>query len=371
MRAEKMVIDRDRLYNLYWSRFESDWWDFETRRGNVISSRLDALTRLLLAAKLGSTIDVRRVHSAYVSWIKTNTPYESLEEELKDFVRFGMHYEELLGRSKGVLTEFGSRIGIWDTSTVFPLAIYLAAEGGMTNIELRECLAHVESLIVRRSVCGLVTKEYNKYFTEIIMKLRKSGVSVQSLVSILIAGDSETRRFPNDEEFASAWKSKPFYDRLTSSQITSILNRLEMETRSSRAEEVPIPFVSVEHIMPQQWTDNYPLCGMNVPKEMNAEWYFNISEDKKALYEQLKPHILKRRSIIHNIGNLTAVTHPLNSAMKNAGFADKKACFRESVLALNRYFDSIPEWGEQAINERADKLFVSACKLWPAPVKGM
>jgi hypothetical protein len=199
------------------------------------------------------------------------------------------------------------------------------------------------------------------------MKLRKSGVSVQSLVSILIAGDSETRRFPNDEEFASAWKSKPIYERLTSSQIISILNRLEMESRSSRAEDVPIPLVSVEHIMPQQWTDNYPLCGMNVPKEMNVEWDFNISDEKKALYEQLKPHILKRRSIIHNIGNLTAVTHPLNSAMKNAGFADKKACFRESVLALNRYFDSIPEWDEQAINERADKLFVSACKLWPAP----
>lgn len=371
MRAEKMDIVRDRLYNEYWSRFEDKWWDVESRRGNVISSRLDALTRILLAAKLGSTIDVRRVHSEYASWIETCSPYESIEDELKDFVKYGTHYEQLFNRSKGVLTTFGSRIGIWDTSTVFPLAIFLAAEGGMIEAELLKCLAHIESLIVRRAVCGLVTKDYNKYFAEIIMRLRNSGVSAQSLVSILIASDSETRRFPNDEEFATAWKSKPFYDRLSSWQITSILSRLEIETRSSRAEDAPMQNISVEHIMPQQWTDNYTLNGMVVPKEMNADWYFNVSEEKKSMYEQLKLPILKRRIIIHNIGNLTAVTQPLNAAMRNAGFADKKAKLRESVLALNRYFDSIPEWDEQAIQERADKLFFSACKAWPAPVKGM
>ena len=144
-----------------------------------------------------------------------------------------------------------------------------------------------------------------------------------------------------------------------------------MEIRSDRAEAIPIPNISVEYIMPQQWTDHYPLYETVVPKEMNAEWYFNPSEEKMALYAQLKPHIMKRRSILHNIGNLTAVTHPLNGAMRNAGFTDKKTYFRESVLALNRYFDSIPTWDEQAIKERADKLFVSACKVWPAPAKGM
>lgn len=369
MRAEKTASDRDRLYNEYWSRFESEWWDVESRRGNIISSRLDALTRNILSAKLGSTIDVRRVHSAYANWIETNSPYDSLEDELKDFVKYGTYYEQLLGRSKGTLTTFGIRTSIWDTSTIIPLAIYLAAEGGMPEAELSECLTHLESFIVRRAVCGLVTKDYNKYFTEIIMRLRKSGVSVQSLVNILLAGDSETRRFPNDEEFAAAWSSKPFYDRLTSSQITSILIRLEMETRSIRAENSPLPHVSVEHIMPQQWAEHYPLCDQVVPKEMNAEWYFNLSEEKMELYAQLKPHIMKRRSIIHNIGNLTAVTQPLNAAMRNASFTDKKIYFRESVLALNRYFDSVPAWDEHAIKGRADKLFISACKVWRAPIK--
>ena len=59
MRAEKVEIERDRLYNTYWSHFENIWWDVETRRGNQTSSRLDTLTRTLLSSKLGSAIDVK------------------------------------------------------------------------------------------------------------------------------------------------------------------------------------------------------------------------------------------------------------------------------------------------------------------------
>ena len=138
--------------------------------------------------------------------------------------------------------------------------------------------------------------------------------------------------------------------------------------RSNRAEEAPIPAISVEHVMPQEWTENYPLVGEMVPKEMNNYWFFGGTDEEKQRYERLRPLIQQRRELIHCVGNLTVVTQPLNAAMRNARFDQKKDYFRESVLALNRYFDPITEWNEHAIQERADNLFRHASTIWVGPI---
>ncbi len=368
MRAEKIEVDRDRLYNTYWSRFESAWWDEEIRRGNQKSSRLDTLTRTLLSSKLGSAIDVRRVHSAYTEWIETSAPFATLEDELNEFVSYGAYFEQLHGKSEGPLAAFGRRMQTWETTTVFPLAIYLAAEGSLSAQELTKALAHIESFVVRRAVCGLQTKEYNKFFIEVIARLRNSRQKGERpLMEIFSAGEGETRRFPTDQEFASAWKTKPFYNRLTSEQLTLMFRQLEAEIRSDRAESTPIPCVSVDHVMPQQWTDNYPIAGESVPKNMNSDWFFGRTDEEKETYERLRPHIQQRRNFIHSIGNLTAVTQALNAAMRNACFSEKKQYLRESVLALNRYFDQISDWNERAIEDRADSLLRHARVLWVGP----
>jgi hypothetical protein len=368
MRAEKAAIDRDRLYETYWSRFESVWWTEETRRGNQISSKLDTLTRTLLSSKLGAPIDVRRVHAAYTDWIKKYSPYGSLEDELGEFVTYGEYFQQLYEELDGPLSAFGHRMQTWETTTVFPLAIYLAAEGSLSVQDLREALAYIESFVVRRVVCELQTKEYNKFFIEVVDRLRKIGVTYGALRKILSDSDTETRRFPSDEEFASAWKTKPFYPRLKSGQLTLMFRQLEMAIRSHRAEVTPIPNISVEHIMPQQWTENYSLNGESISKSLNTDLSYYLVNEEKEMYIRLEPLIRRRRSLIHSIGNLTVVTQPLNAAMKNAGFAQKKQYLRESVLALNRYFDQIPDWDEQAIEDRAESLFSHARTIWSGPL---
>ena len=370
MRAEKADVDRDQLYESYWSRFEDTWWDWETRRGNQTSSRLDTLTRTLLSSKVGNPIDVRRVHAAYTEWIETSQPYGSLDDELKTFVAYGAYFEQLNGKSDGPLSAFGHRMHTWETTTVFPLAIYLAVESGLTAQGLLATLNVIESFIVRRAVCDLQTKEYNKFFIEVIARLRKAGPSLQALKDVLSSGEGETRRFPKDSEFAVAWKTKPVYGRLTSAQLTLMFRQLEAAIRSERAEATPIPNVSIEHVMPQQWTDNYPLDGKSVPKEMNADWYFGRTPKEKESYEQLRPLIQQRRNLVQCFGNLTAVTQTLNAAMKNSSFSDKKQYLRESVLALNRHFENLAEWNERMIEERADILFRHAGRLWGGPMEG-
>lgn len=364
MRAEKNETKRDELYKNYWERFEDNWWDIDTKRGNQTSSHLDLLTRTLLSAKLGEPVDVRRVHSAYRTWIEKNKPYASLEEELKQYGVYADAFEQLREKTRGPLTTFGRKMTIWGTTTVFPLASYLYAEGNLSEAQLSNCLRILESFVVRRAICDLNNKDYNKYFIEVISKLRKSEDVQSAIIGVLLHGEGETRRFPADEEFKSAWISKYFYKKLRPDQLIQVFTSLETAVRSERAEHAIIPMLSVEHVMPQDWAENYPISGHTIPKQMNVLSYFSDKEEEQALYNKLKSEIVRRRELIHTIGNLTAVSQPLNSAMKNAKYSDKKKYFQESVLSINRYFDQQSEWSERQIEERAEKLFVHASLIW-------
>lgn len=367
MRVEKAEIQRDEFYRKYWERFENHWWDFEVKRGNQTSSRLDLLTRSILSSQLGQAVDVKRVHSAYRDWIDRAKPYPSLEEELKLFGLYGDAFEQLHGKTKGILSDFGKRMTIWETSTVFPLACFLASECSLTETVLHECLELIESFVVRRAICALNNKEYNKFFIDVISKVRGTQDIQISLSEVLMNGEGDTRRFPNDDEFKHSWVSNQFYGRFSSEQLVQIFLRIEASVRSSRAEHTTISLASIEHVMPQDWAENYPLSGEYIPKNMTFDWYFPKNEEEKSYYENVKAGISRRRRMIHNVGNLTAVTQPLNSAMKNAKFEVKKNNFQESVLSINRYFERFDSWSEEQIEKRAEVLFTHANSIWKSP----
>ena len=364
MRAEKSEIKRDELYNNYWVRFESKWWDEEVQRGSQKSSFLDLLTRTILSAKLAEPVDVRRVHSEYMAWIEREKPYLTLEDELKDFCIYADAFEQLYGKKEGVLSAFGTAMRVWGTTTIFPLVSYLYADAKITESKIFECLKTLESFVVRRAICGLDNKGYNKFFIGVISKLKKADNVGDELFEILLGGEGDTGRFPSNDDFKQAWISNGLYSRLKPDQLVYIFTRLESAIRSHRAENDSIYMASIEHVMPQKWTKNYPIAGVFVPESMNNTFFYPKNEDEEILYQKVEVEIKKRRSLIHTIGNLTAVTQSLNSAMKDAKFLDKKEYLKESVLAINRYFDSQEDWDNQNIEDRSKSLFDYANKIW-------
>ena len=83
--------------------------------------------------------------------------------------------------------------------------------------------------------------------------------------------------------------------------------------------------------------------------------------------------VVKRNAVLQTIGNLTLLTQPLNSAVSNGPFKQKReAIAGQSQLRLNSYFQKprdMVEWNEQDIVNRASHLFEIACKIWPFPKK--
>ena len=65
MRAEKERLNRDEIFDEYWSKFETDFWSTEVKRGGRTYSRLDLGLRYFLMAKTGQMVDARRVNEEY------------------------------------------------------------------------------------------------------------------------------------------------------------------------------------------------------------------------------------------------------------------------------------------------------------------
>ena len=220
---------------------------------------------------------------------------------------------------------------------------------------------------MRRLICRKDKKEYNKYFIEIVARLRQDGPSHAALKRVLAGGAGATREWPDDEEFERCFCSLPVYNALQGAPIGAILKLIEDQLRTTKTEKVIIPSSSVEHVMPQEWADHYPLDGVLVPREMVRDWFFSSDDEAVAKWEQIKEKVQSRNRAIHCLGNLTIVTQPLNAAMKNAPFKEKKAELRNSVLILNRYFDSLENWDEKEMDRRARSLFDTARHIWTGP----
>lgn len=74
---------------------------------------------------------------------------------------------------------------------------------------------------------------------------------------------------------------------------------------------------------------------------------------------------------MHSLGNLTLLTQPLNSAVRNGPFMLKRPeIARQSQLRLNSYFQNFDDsdpWDETTIIERGKSLAALALNIWPKP----
>ncbi len=105
---------------------------------------------------------------------------------------------------------------------------------------------------------------------------------------------------------------------------------------TSEMEKVPNPGLTLEHVLPEQPAGNYP----------------QFTEEEKRLYTR-------------RIGNMSLLTHKLNSDAKSAPFSEKKETYKKSTLTLTGHLADISEWNVSEIEKRQLMLSELALKTWP------
>lgn len=356
--------DVERLYTAYWHPYDttdasgSGFWKTIVRQGRLQRPRMDLFLFHYLAYRTESEIVISHLFKAFQSWWLQED--RSVEVELRELQRYSEVFKQLYSRDDASrLDVFGRRLRIMDTSTLYPLLLFLLVEKVQEIGDERDgILTDLESYLVRRMVCGFTSKNYNRIFLSMLRSLRKAPrIDRAAVQAQLMSSESDTARWPSDSEFRTAWLSRPAYSVLTAQRIVMVLEALEWQGYGSKQEHGPFPSTtpySIEHLLPQNPSP--------------ANWPLGLVDETDSVEREAALH--RREQLKHTFGNLTLVTQSLNSLLGNDSFDEKRKELILSVLRLNRYFEhhSIHDWNEARIIERGQRLFSTAVIVWPHPV---
>lgn len=352
-RAEKQGARVEELYRKLWDPLDDAWWREAAPNARPTRPRIDHFLAHTLAAETGGKISMRELYAEYRAFAvpKGKPRFDDVQDELQLLAHYAPLYETLEGRlsTDPDLKWFGRKMAAWQTTTVYPVAMQLGAEG--VDRTTRAAITRLlYAYIVRRALCGLTTKNLNNIFQTLAARFRERGVSVATFKAFFHGRGGDSIRFPDDRELLAGILTNDAYSISPQPRLVDILWELEDASKTSFAERHDRPGnLWVEHVLPQTWTEDWPF----------------VDADFADRYSDL-PHAVIRRSIINTLGNLTLVTSGLNISAGNKSFADKQAKFAEHTgLFLNKWFAQPVRWTEMEIRERGERLAALAVKIWP------
>lgn len=361
LRAARAGEAQEQLYQEFWQRFDDPFWRTEIKQGRLSRPRSDLYLQHFLTSRQTVDIPVKHLFVEYKHWINKSRPFATVRAELETLARQGEHFRRMVEPQVGdVLFPLMSFLDAFDIRTIYPLLLHLL-EAGLSEEDWHALSTIFESYLLRRSVCGLTTKNYNRVFLALTRFLRADGTSVERIQSHLTGLSGESTEWPTDQAFRSAWTTTHIYQTLQNPKIIHIFKRLNSTYLSSKHEELVILSpLTVEHIMPQSWIEQWPLPS-GTTGLTGAELWEADPDDPRV-------HETKRRNaLVQTIGNLTVLTQPLNSTLSNSAWDVKKPLLAGSLLPINQSLLGRSVWDEAGIEERTHELFDRALSLWPGP----
>lgn len=363
--------DADQLYSNLWAQFEASFWSESQTRGRLRRPRLEWFVQTALQAEAGDDIDIGRLYSGYRRFAGSGASARPAAEQLEVLNRYAEHYRALVtGIGDTPIALLGRRMTTWDASTIHPLALRIA-DAGLEAKEQQDIFDDIESYFVRRAVCRLPTKNYNKVFAQQLKKLAASDIGHTEFRNALAEPTGDASRWPRDDEFRRAWlEGEIFPGRLDAARLRTIFHRLETAMRSARTEEnVPLLLenLDVDHILPQSWYAYWRLSdGQSATLEEAQHALLSQFADQPATGKARA--VLAREQHVPRIGNLTLIHYGVNRGLQNRAFGEKRqAFFENSNLQINRALMLREKWDEVAIQERGELLFEFARKIWRGP----
>ena len=382
LQAARRRISPEPLYQAYWKQFdeaidpgavrskkhpESRFWRMEERQGRLTSVRLDLLLFHYAVLRRQSEFKFTHLYQVFREWWEKG-PERDIAGELQQLAGAAANFRELIERNQQ--TRFGlfaHRLRVLDTTTVFPLVLLLKErEGAMGPQVFETALADLESYLIRRAICRLTPKAYNRVFLSILQSVAKAAPEQAAAVMrrelLNLSGD--TQNWPTDQDVEPKWLYEDAYLLLRAGRTQMILEGIELALDTNRQEARPVfgegRMASVEHLWPQNG-------------DLQA-WAVGVYNARPEVTPQ---DVARFRRAIQSFGNLTLLTQPLNSAVGNGPWhrppesqakGKRDEILRSSTLRLNQYFRDVGEvWDASTIEARAKVLFTHFKRVWPFP----
>ena len=162
---------------------------------------------------------------------------------------------------------------------------------------------------MRRGVCALTTKDYNRLFLQALLAARQADPANagDAVVNFLADQTADSRLWPHDGVFIATLTVEGIYNSMHRARLKTFLVGLETFSRTSKTDRTAAPVkcadkkINIEHVMPQSWEQNWALP-------------LDATEQQK----------FARIEALHRLGNLTLASSSLNSALSHHPWQVKK-----------------------------------------------
>ncbi|MCL2115611.1 MAG: DUF262 and DUF1524 domain-containing protein [Methanobrevibacter sp.] len=339
--------EQEKIYNNYWRKMELGFAHSESY------NLFDRFIRDYLTIKLERIPTFKNIYTEFKVYSKRfkesskkikrfSMDIEDVEELMEDIFKYAKYYfnitydeeDEDINNSFKNLNELG-----FDVTRPFLLEVYKDyAEKKISKEELIKIINLVESYLLRRNICNIPTPSLNKTFATLYKSIDRDNY-LESLKAEFIFKDSY-KRFPHNEEFKNSFLSKDIYNLSTRNYILG-----KLENKDFKEKSIDVESYTIEHIMPQN-------------PNLSQKWREELGEN----WEEVQ------KKYLHNIGNLTLTAY--NSELSDKSFSEKITMvggFKDSRLHLNKNIEDFEIWNENAIKNRAKKLFTDAKNIWSYP----
>jgi hypothetical protein len=330
------LSEQDEFNQQHWASFESM---FESTEQNPESIDMTSFYRDYLMRN-GEYSRMKQTFQGFKEqWrCKPDVTPIALVEELKKYAKFAQLLQRRIDDENTGLNKSLDRMEMLQVSTAHPLLMNLLARHAtkdLTTEDLIDCMADLESFVIRRSICGESTRGYGEMFPAAIKELGANPR--ENLRSFLIK-----RGWPDDATFTERLLEFALYRR-EYWKCTLILQELE---RAFAHKEAPkFDELTVEHVLPQTIDEG----------KSGKDWREVLGENWEKDHEKW----------MHTIGNLTLTGY--NPKLSNRPFGYKQELFAKSNVELNKYFADLDKWDVAAIRNRGKDLARKVAELWPAP----
>jgi len=346
-------LDAESLYSSEWKPFDEAWWRTERKQGRLVRPRLDIFLNYWLVMRTAEEVTSPEVFPRFKAFVEDEG--KKVVEVAGDLRHVGATYKAFDDIDEfSAAGTFLYRWRVVEAGSSTPILLWLFSQPSsvISEDDRQRCFDALESFLVRRMLCRLTTKDYNRLFLELLSRLSKAGPgeAVPAFVGYLSDQASESRRWPNDREVQHAILDLPLYRLLTRGRLRMMLEAIEDSLRGKFAEESHVTRggLTIEHVLPQSWQEHWPL-----------------PDDATGIEAELD-----RERLLHSLGNLTLVNGRLNPALSHGAWQTKREMLgTHTVLHLNK--DLLQtygggEWSEATIRQRGAALADQVMKIWPA-----
>ena len=324
-RARRTGEDDERLFEERWREFESPFWSAQVRQGRFKRARADHLISHAVVTEAAREVNAGKIATEYQYYAREKD-FPTIAEELDVLRRHAKTYRGMEELSDPVTSRLTRVLRYWDLSTFHPVVFWISARE-MEGEDRESLFRLLENYILRRELCGLTTKNYNKVAITMIRSLNENGANASAFATDLVDISGDASRMPGDREVLEAATTRAIYGNIPAARLRYILQQIEYKKRTKFDETtLEVSNLTIEHLMPIRWAEHWPLPnGTKAPSEST----FQAALSGHVLNDETRAQMELRQQGVNTLGNLTLVTEALNPSLSNGPWEQKRAPARE------------------------------------------